>query len=142
VLRGGSPEFVKFGTPGVKLTGAWVKKDQQDMANTSGHSGWVVWDRTWLATVRGSTGLPASQCTQFWPRFGLDSALGSIYAMQLTFPGLWIGLDACGAVRLLWHGGAVNHGEAFYAHGGIEQGNEGFGVSLTTTGSYGGTTLV
>ena len=80
--------------------------------------------------------------TQFWPRFGLDSALGSIYAMQPTFPGLWIGLDACGAVRLLWHGGAVNHGEAFYVHGGIEQGNEGSGVSLTTTGSYGGTTLV
>ena len=58
--RGCSPEFAKSGTPGVKLTGAWVKEDQQDMENTSGHLGRAVWDRTWLATVRGGNGLPAS----------------------------------------------------------------------------------
>ena len=55
-----SPEFAVSGPPGVKLTGAWVREDQQDMANTSGHLGRAVWDRTWLATVRGGTGLPAS----------------------------------------------------------------------------------
>jgi hypothetical protein len=52
--------MAELGPPGVKLTQAWVREDQQDMANTFGHSGQAVWDRTWLTTVRGGTGLPAS----------------------------------------------------------------------------------
>ena len=105
--------------------------------------------RAWLGcTAEGSPrrwvalGHRRTTFTQSRPRFGIDSSLGSIHATQLIFTGPWISLAACGVVRPLWCGGTVNHGEAFYTHGGIKQGNEGSGVSLTTTGSCGGTTLV